>query len=333
MAGSRRDEQADEPADGALEALREGEHDEDEDQAVGGDGDVRADRGGQPVARRQVGDVGLHQDDHQGAPDGAGQRAQAADDRRGQQRDGQRDRVRAGRHQRGRDGEQGAGQAGARRADHEREHPRGGHIDPGQRGGDLVVTHRPPVTADPATAEVGQQRQRHQGGGRRDPGLPPGQREAGAEESGRGEDDVQPLVAAQGALVGVRDGRQRDAEHERRAGQVRPAQPGRRDTHDRAGGRGEQAGDQQDDDERPAQVHQEQRGGVRADGHERAVAQRDLAAQPGEHGEPGDSGRIRGDLGDLEVAERVQLDGQERHDDGGDQDAGQRPQQRVLFHT
>ena len=127
------------------------------------------------------------------------------------------------------------------------------------------------------------------------------------------------LVAAERAGVLVRERGQRDREHQRRAGQVRPAQPGRGHPDDRAGhGRGRRAR-REHRFQRPLQVQQEQRGDVGADGHERAVADRDLAALPDQHGQPGDRGDVGGDLGDLEVAERVELDGQHEQHDGAQQ--------------
>jgi len=66
-------------------------------------------------------------------------------------------------------------------------------------------------------------------------------------------------------------------------------------------------------------VEQQQRRDVGADGHERPVAERDLAAQAGQDGEPGDRRHLDRDLGDLVVPERVQLDRQEDDDHGGHQ--------------
>jgi len=191
-------------------------------------------------------------------------------------------------------------------------------------GGDFVVADRAPVAADPALVQVRQQQQgdqRHRGA---DPGLPSGQREVGAEETRSSEDHVKALVTAEGPGPGQRDRRERDAEQEGRARQVRAAQPGRGDAYHGAGHGRDRARDHQHEVERPAEVEQQQGGGVGADGHERAVAQRDLAAEPGQHGEPGDGRDIDRDLRDLVVAERVQLDGQE-HDDRGHDDGHAEP--------
>src|SRR6266704_6535301 len=71
-------EQAEEPYQSALDPLREDEHDEDEDRAVGGDRDVGALGAGQAVAGGHVGGVGGDQDDQQASPHRARQAAQAA---------------------------------------------------------------------------------------------------------------------------------------------------------------------------------------------------------------------------------------------------------------
>jgi hypothetical protein len=68
-------------------------------------------------------------------------------------------------------------------------------------------------------------------------------------------------------------------------------------------------------------MEHKQRGRVGADGHERSVAERDLAAETGQDREPGDGRHLDGDFGDLIVPERVQLDGQD-HDDHGRQEGG-----------
>src|ERR1022692_4272356 len=71
--------------------------------------------------------------------------------------------------------------------------------------------------------------------------------------------------------------------------------------------------------ERPAEVHGHECGGVCADGHERPVADGDLAAQPHEHSQSRDRDHITGDLGDLVVAEGIQPHAQD-HDDHADDD-------------
>src|SRR5207247_2593496 len=86
-------------------------------------------------------------------------------------------------------------------------------------------------------------------------------------------------------------------------------------------------------DVRPVEVEHQQRRGVAADGHERPVAQGDLATEPGQHGEPGHRRDLDRHLGDLEVAEGAQPDGQEpddhRRDDGDTEPA----RQRLHAHT
>src|SRR5580658_4791238 len=239
------EEGGDHPSERTLNPLREYEHDQDEDYAVGDDRDVGSDRAGQAVAGGHVGDEDRDDDDQEAAPDGAGQGAQAPDHGLGQQRDGQRDREGTRRDQPGDDGEQCAGDPRAGGAHDEGADARRGDVDAVQRGRHVVVPYRPPVAADPAVVQVRQQDQddqRHQGA---DPGLPPGQREVRADEARGGEDDVQPLVTAEGPGERVGDGGDRDAEHEGRAREVGPAQPGSGRAYHRPGGGRDRGGYQQ----------------------------------------------------------------------------------------
>ena len=267
---------------------------------------------------RHVGEVRGHEDQDQAPPHRAEQAAEPADDRGGEQPDRQGERVGARGDDPGDHGEQHPAEPGAGGAHHERENLQPGHVQAGQRGRDLVVAHRPPGPADPAAAEVGQQHQGDQGTGAGHPRQPAGGRERGAEEGRSGDAGAQALVAAEHPRVLVGQRGQRDRQHQRGPGQVRAAQPGRGDTEDRTAHGGDHGGGEEHELERPVQVQHQQRTAITADRHERAVADRDLAAQPEQHGQPGDRGDVRGDLGHLVVPVAAELDGHPGKDQGDD---------------
>ena len=73
---------------------------------------------------------------------------------------------------------------------------------------------------------------------------------------------------------------------------------------------------------RPVQVDGQQRRGIRPDGHQRSVAERYLAAQPDQVGQPGDRRHVGGDLRELEVPERAELDRQDQQHDREQQRGG-----------
>src|SRR5579875_2809959 len=83
--GKGADRRPEDPAQRTLDARGEREHDDDEDHAVGGDRDAGARPAGQPVARGDVDQVGLQQDQDQAAPHRPREAAEAADHRGRQQ--------------------------------------------------------------------------------------------------------------------------------------------------------------------------------------------------------------------------------------------------------
>ena len=124
---------------------------------------------------------------------------------------------------------------------------------------------------------------------------------APSQDGGVGGLMTSPFSPPSSARVLVRERRQADRERERRAGQIGAAQA-------RGGGADGDADERGDDDrreqrrhERPVLVADQQRHRVGAHGHQRAVAERDLPAQPGQHRQAGERGEVVGAVGELQV--------------------------------
>src|SRR5581483_6366285 len=254
--------------------------------------------------------------DQERAEEGAPDRPVEADDGADEQRQRELDRERVGAHVGDVDRVERPGDARERGGDTERPDLVGRPVDAGRRGRKLAVADR---------AQRAPEARREQ---------PPREQEAGGTD-GPGE-GVQPLVVREPphphAVPGLRrlpeerdpgrpageavellqDGRQHDGDAERREREVEAREPQRRDPRrktDRAGDRGR-------DGDRPhvphAVVGHQNRGRVAADGHERAVPERDLAAVPGEDVEAEDGDEVRADRGELHRPELGQRERQHR---------------------
>ena len=278
----------------------------------------RRELGGLHVAEPQVGpEAGGHlgKEREQGRADQrAEQAAEAAEHHRGEQ--GQREREHEAARRRDPHGQRHhtAGQPRTGGAHDEGEDPGARQVDPGDLGGDLVVADRAPGPADPAARQV---REQHEGEDQRDPAdvgdVPGGRHVVGGEEEDGvgepvgdlGEQHVEPLLAAEGVGEVHGDPGDRDREGQRGTGEVGPVQPGGGHTDDRADQQRHEGRDHEhaDDGQRRLGVLEEQRGGVRPDRHEGAVAERELAVEAGEHGEPAGGDAEVGHRGELAVAE------------------------------
>ena len=205
-----------------------GEHDDDEDDAVGGDRDVGPGRAGQAVAgwprrsRRSGTRTSTRLPQTR-----AGQGAQAAQYRPGEQRDGQGQGEGAGRDDRRGHGEQGARQPGARRADHEGEHPEPGHVQ-ARPARPPPRRPRPPASDRPTRlrARLASRTRTISAAAAGQPGQPAGEREGGAEEAGAADHHGQALVPAeQPGTAGPGRAARRRASAWHRPGRARAAGP------------------------------------------------------------------------------------------------------------
>ena len=114
----------------------------------------------------------------------------------------------------------------------------------------------------------------------------------------------------------------REREPERREREIEPREPQRGNGEQQPGDAGDDAGERDRRPVREARLRREDGGRVAADGHERAVPERDLARVAGEDVEAADGDEVDADvgvLGRLEVVdeERQQRDRRDEEDDGG----------------
>ena len=211
---------------------------------------------------------------------------------------------------------------GVHRADAEREDLRPSEVDAADLCADRVVAQRDQRAAGPAPKHVAREQVQHRGDGDDEEVHPDVHVVARVEARPLRRQD--PRVAPQPLAVRtageriepVDEAREQDRESERREREVQPFEPKRGDSDQHADHEADRRRDGDGREERPVVVRHEDRGGVRTDTHERAVAERDLAGEPGHDVEPqhGDAERRR--LREQHDARLLEDEGEQREERG-----------------